>query len=55
MTNANDCKDRHETIVAFVLGELEAPAADEIKKHIDTCQKCRLLYQALTEEEETIQ
>ncbi|MEA3225456.1 MAG: hypothetical protein U9Q07_05855 [Planctomycetota bacterium] len=55
MTNANDCQDRHETIVALVLGELQVPAADEIKKHIDTCESCRLLYQALTEEEEAIQ
>ncbi|TKJ36029.1 MAG: hypothetical protein CEE38_13570 [Planctomycetes bacterium B3_Pla] len=55
MTNTNDCQNRHETIAALVLGELEVQAADEIKKHIDTCEQCRLLYQALTEEEETVQ
>ena len=55
MTNANDCQDRREKIAALVLGELEAPATDEIKKHIDACENCRLLYQALTAEEETIQ
>jgi len=55
MTNTNDCRNRHETIAALVLGELEAPAADEIKKHIDTCENCRLLYQALTEEEGSLQ
>ncbi len=55
MSNTNDCTDRHETIAALVLGELEAPAADEIKKHIDGCESCRLLYQALTAEEGEIQ
>ena len=55
MTNTNDCQNRHETIAALVLGELQSPAADEIKKHIDTCENCRLLYQALTAEEETVQ
>jgi len=55
MTDTNDCQNRHEAIAALVLGELEGPAADEIKKHINTCENCRLLYQALTEEEETIQ
>lgn len=55
MTNTNDCRNRRETIATLVLGELEAPAADEIKKHIDGCENCRLLYQALTEEEESIQ
>ncbi len=55
MTNTNDCKNRQETIAALVLGELEAPAADEIKKHIDTCENCRRFCEALTEEEEAIQ
>jgi tetratricopeptide (TPR) repeat protein len=55
MTNKNDCKNRRETIAALVLGELQAPAADEIKKHIDSCENCRLFHKALTEEEEAIQ
>jgi len=54
MTASNDCRNRQETIAALVLGELESSAAEEIRKHIYTCEKCRLLYQALTEEEETI-
>lgn len=54
MTTTDDCRNRHETIAALALGELQDQAADEIKKHIDTCENCRLLYQALTEEEETI-
>ena len=54
MTKNNDCQDRHEAIAALVLGELEIPAADEIKKHMDACRNCRSLYQALTEEEEIV-
>ena len=54
MTTTNDCQNRHETIAALVLGELRVLATDEIKKHIDTCEECRLLCQALIEEEETI-
>jgi len=49
MNNNKDCHNRR-----LVLGELEAPAADEIKNHIDTCVNCRSLYQAMAEEEETI-
>ncbi|UCE47221.1 MAG: zf-HC2 domain-containing protein, partial [Phycisphaerales bacterium] len=55
MTNANDCHNRRETIAALVLGELDGLAADEIEKHIDSCESCRIFYQALTEEEETVQ
>ncbi len=55
MSKTDDCQNRRKIIAALVLGELEAHAADEIKKHIDVCRDCRLLYQALTEEEETVQ
>jgi outer membrane lipoprotein-sorting protein len=54
MTKNNDCQDRHDAIAALVLGELEIPAADEIKKHMDCCRTCRALYEALTEEEEIV-
>lgn len=54
MSNRNDCKNRREAIAALVLGELETPAADELRKHIDVCEVCRNLYQALAGEEETI-
>ena len=55
MTDTNDCRNRQETIAALVLGELDSPAADEIRKHIDSCKSCRLLYEALVEEEESIE
>ena len=55
MNNNKDCQNRREAIAALVLGELESPAADEIKKHIETCPDCRSFYQAMAEEEETIQ
>ena len=54
MNNNNDCHNRRETIAALILGELDTPAADEIKNHIDTCANCRSFYQAMAAEEETI-
>jgi len=54
MNKQNDCHKRREAITAFALGELEHRAADELKKHIDTCETCRSLYHALVDEEETI-
>jgi outer membrane lipoprotein-sorting protein len=54
MNNQNDCQNRREAITAFVLGQLEPQTADELKKHIDTCETCQSLYQALIKEEKTI-
>ena len=54
MNKQNDCQKHREAITAFALGELEHRAADELKKHIDTCETCRSLYHALVDEEETI-
>ena len=54
MNNNKDCQNRREAIAALVLGELEAPAADEIKNHIETCRDCRSVYQAMAAEEDTI-
>jgi len=55
MTPNNDCQDRRDTIAALVLGELDNPAADEIKTHMDSCRNCRAFYEALTAEEEIVQ
>ena len=54
MNNYAPCHDRCEAIMVLVLDELEADAADELRKHIDTCQKCRDLYEALVDEEQMI-
>jgi hypothetical protein len=54
MIRNSDCQDRHEAITALVLGVLDGPAADEIKRHIRACQNCRELYEALIEEEKTV-
>ena len=54
MNGNSNCQDRRETIMALVLGELEAGAADELRRHIDTCRTCRDLYQALVDEEEMV-
>jgi hypothetical protein len=54
MINENNCQNRREEITALVLGELEPEAADELKRHIESCKTCKSLYQKLTDEEETI-
>jgi len=54
MNGNSNCQDRRETIMALVLDELEAGAADELRRHIDTCRTCRDLYQALVDEEEMV-
>jgi len=54
MINENDCRKRREEITALVLGELEPKAADELRRHIESCQICQSLYQALADEEESI-
>jgi len=54
MINENNCQNRREEIAALVLRELEPEAADELKRHIESCKTCKSLYQKLTDEEETI-
>lgn len=54
MNNYAPCHDRREAIMALVLDELEPIAAEELRKHIDTCRTCRDLYQVLTDEEKMI-
>jgi hypothetical protein len=54
MNNQNSCQHRREVIAALVLGELEPQAGDKLREHIDACEICRSLYQALTDEEELI-
>ena len=55
MIRNRDCQDRYGAITALVLGVLDGPAADEIKQHMSACRNCRELYEALIEEEKTIQ
>ncbi|KPK75631.1 MAG: hypothetical protein AMJ79_10565 [Phycisphaerae bacterium SM23_30] len=54
MNRKKDCQDRREAIAALVLGELEGPAADELRRHLETCPACRQFHQTLTDEELTI-
>jgi outer membrane lipoprotein-sorting protein len=54
MNNKTNCEDRCEVIMALVLDELEPIAADKLRRHIDACQICRDLYQALADEEEMV-
>lgn len=54
MKNLIDCNDRKEAIVALVLGELDSPAAQELREHIECCQVCRGVRDALADEEKNV-
>ena len=54
MKDAEECKDRFEDIVAFVMGELDPPTARELQVHIAVCDRCRAGYDALVEEEQEV-
>ena len=54
MINENNCQNRREEIAALVLGELEPKTADELRRHIESCEACQSLYQKLMDEEKTI-
>jgi penicillin-binding protein 2 len=45
--NNDDCQNPREAIAALVLGQLGTSAADELAEHIDVCETCQNLYQAL--------
>jgi len=54
MNDAKQCKDRFEAIVAFVMGELDPPAARELQDHIALCDRCREARDVLVEEEQEV-
>ncbi len=54
MSDAKQCKDRFEAIVAFVMGELDPPAARELQDHVALCDRCREARDALVEEEKEV-
>jgi len=54
MNNKGNCQNRREAITALVLGILDTKDADELQRHIESCQSCRKLYQELFNEEESI-
>lgn len=54
MNTKNVCENQREPIAALVMDELDAQAAAELMSHIASCETCRSLYEALTNEEQTI-
>ena len=54
MKSAKECKNRFEDIVAFVMGELDPPAARELQDHIALCDRCREAWAVLMEEEKEV-
>ncbi len=54
MSAATECKDRLENLVALTLGELDVPAARELRDHLAVCIGCRRLRDALRAEEQQV-
>jgi anti-sigma factor RsiW len=54
MIHENDCQNRREQITALLLSELNSKDADELQRHIENCETCQSLYQALADEEKAI-
>ncbi len=48
------CRKWEEQIALFALGELGAAEADELRRHIESCPPCRVLYEELLAEERRI-
>ena len=55
MTRNTACESRREAIAALVLGELDGPAAGELREHLGRCETCRGLHDTLSEEEGIIE
>lgn len=55
MTHQNNCKKRQEDLMALVLDELDASAAEELRRHMRTCETCRHIYGQLIEKEERVE
>lgn len=54
MKPANQCEDRFDDILAFVMGELDTDDARELQQHLAVCESCRTRRDALIEEENEI-
>ncbi len=54
MSDPEECQDRRESIVALVLGELDAIDVEELNQHLNTCDVCRGFREALADEETTV-
>lgn len=54
MNNVNDCRERRESIVAMVLGELDERAAGQLREHIQGCSICQGVRDALADEEQRV-
>lgn len=54
MKTFNACKDRYESIVALVMGELDHEEARILQEHINVCDGCRSVRDALSAEEDAV-
>jgi hypothetical protein len=52
--SARECTDRLEDLMAFVMGELDGPAAAELQSHLAVCPTCRATRDALAKEESKV-
>jgi outer membrane lipoprotein-sorting protein len=54
MNKQNNCTNYREDIAALMLGVLEPKDAEKLQKHLETCQNCNSLYEAMLNEEKDI-
>ncbi len=54
MTDAKECCDRFQDIVALVLEELDVDSAKELQDHIAVCEQCKETLEVLRDEERQI-
>ena len=54
MSKHDKCEDYREAITALVLGEPDTRVSAETRRHLERCQDCRSLREALDKEEQEI-
>jgi prepilin-type processing-associated H-X9-DG protein len=54
MSDRQDCDERREAVAALVMGALEAQLAEELRRHLGTCETCQQVYRALADEERLV-
>lgn len=52
--NHKECQDMRDSISALVMGELAPAAAEELRKHLESCEACRSARDAMAEEEKAV-
>lgn len=54
MTLLRGCADRREEVAALVMGALPVEEAMQVERHLESCDRCRRLYESLRQQEEDL-